>query len=422
MSVVSDLLKNVKIPDMVKVRQEFPADEVTDVVAKTRAELEQAKIKSLIKPGMSIAIGAGSRGISNYAKIILTVVEFIKECGASPFIVAAMGSHGGASAQGQTDILTGYGITEAAMGCPLKIAMDTVIIGETEEGHPVHIDAHAAAADGIIVVNRIKPHTAFRGDWESGLMKMLSIGIAKQKGAEFCHAKGFKHMAHMVPLFGKAIIKHSSLLFGVALLENAYDHTADIIALTGSEIITEEPKLLLRAKAYMPRLLIDECDVLLVDEIGKNISGDGMDPNISGTFATPYADGGVTAQRVAVLDITEESHGNGVGWGMADCSTQRAFDKFDGEMSYPNSLTCLVTQVIKVPMILKNDKECIQASIKTLADVDFDQIRIIRIKNTLSLSEIEVSTPLMKKAEETNGMRVISAPAPLPFDQQGNLL
>ena len=421
MSVVSDLLKNVKIPDMVKVRQEFPADEVTDVVAKTRAELEQAKIKSLIKPGMSIAIGAGSRGISNYAKIILTVVEFIKECGASPFIVAAMGSHGGASAQGQTDILTGYGITEAAMGCPLKIAMDTVIIGETEEGHPVHIDAHAAAADGIIVVNRIKPHTAFRGDWESGLMKMLSIGIAKQKGAEFCHAKGFKHMAHMVPLFGKAIIKHSSLLFGVALLENAYDHTADIIALTGSEIITEEPKLLLRAKAYMPRLLIDECDVLLVDEIGKNISGDGMDPNISGTFATPYADGGVTAQRVAVLDITEESHGNGVGWGMADCSTQRAFDKFDGEMSYPNSLTCLVTQVIKVPMILKNDKECIQASIKTLADVDFDQIRIIRIKNTLSLSEIEVSTPLMKKAEETNGMRVISAPAPLPFDQQGNL-
>lgn len=421
MGAVSELVKNVKIPQMVRVRQTFDATEVSDVVAKIRQELEQEKIRSLVKPGMRIAVGAGSRGISNYALIIKQVVDYLKECGAEPFIVAAMGSHGGATAEGQREILNGYGITEENMGCPLKISMETKVIGQTEEGHPVHIDKYAAEADGIIVVNRIKPHTAFRGDWESGLMKMLAIGIAKQKGAEFCHAKGFKHMAHMVPLFGSAIIRNSNLLFGVALLENAYDHTADIVALTGEEFLTKEPELLKRAKAYMPRILIDECDLLVVDEIGKNISGDGMDPNISGTFATPYASGGITSQRVAVLDITEESHGNGVGWGMADCSTKRAFDKFDGEMSYPNSLTCLVTQVIKMPMILKNDKECIQAAIKTLADVDFDHIRMVRIKNTLSMAEIEVSVDLLDKVAENPNMQVVSEPYDLVFDEQGNL-
>lgn len=419
--MVGSLLENVYIPPMMTVKQHFPAEKIENIEKFTINQLSQQKIASLVKPGMKIAVGVGSRGISNYAAIVKIVVDFIKQQGASPFIVSAMGSHGGATASGQQEVLKGYGITEEYMGCPLKISMKTKIIAHTEEGYPVQIDNDAAEADGIVIVNRIKPHTAFRGPWESGLMKMLAIGIAKQSGAEFCHAKGFKNMAEMVPLFGKAIIKNANILFGVALLENAYERTADIVALTSEEITTKEPELLERAKKMMPRILIDTADVLVVDEIGKNISGDGMDPNISGTFATPYAQGGISTQRVAVLDITDESHGNGVGWGMADCSTKRALNKFDREMSYPNALTCLVTQVVKFPMVFETDKQCIQAAIKTCADADFENIRVVRIKNTLSMDEIQVSVSLRQKVLATEGMEIIKEAEDLPFNASKNL-
>ena len=252
-------------------------------------------------------------------------------------------------------------------------------------------------------------------------MKMLAIGLAKQKGAEFCHSRGFKYMAEMVELFGRGIISNANVLFGVALLENAYDKTVEIHALTSPEIIEQEPALLERAKAYMPRIRVEHADLLIVDEIGKNISGDGMDPNISGTFAVPYASGGIDVQRVAVLDICEQSHGNTIGWGMADCSTRRAFDKFDSEATYPNSLTCLVTQVSKIPMIFKNDKECIQAAIKTLADVDHDDVKVVRIKNTLAMGEIQVSANLRPVVEADPNMEIVSEPEPMPFDENGNL-
>lgn len=421
MGVVSDLVKHINIPEMLTVKQTFDDVQIQDIAGEVRKQIRQEKIMSQIRPGMKIAVGAGSRGISNYAAIVKETVNCLKELGAEPFIVAAMGSHGGASAKGQRQILAGYGITEEEMGCPLKISTETAVIGQTEEGHPVHIDKFASEADGIVVINRIKPHTAFRGPFESGLMKMLAIGIAKQKGAEFCHARGFKHMAHMVPLFGTAIIKHSNIMFGIAILENAYDQTREIVALRGDEFETCETELLKRAKSYMPRILIENADLLIVDEIGKNISGDGMDPNISGTFATPYADGGIKTQRVAVLDISEESHGNGVGWGMADCSTKRAFDKFDMEMSYPNSLTCLVTGVIKIPMILKNDRECIQAAIKTCADIDYEKPTVVRIKNTLCMAEIQVSANLRDQVLSTEGMEIIREAQPLLFDEEGNL-
>lgn len=422
MGVVSELVKNVKIPEMVRVKQWFDDARIMDVPAKTNAELHQEKITSQIHPGMRIAIGAGSRGISNYAVIIKCIVDFVKEMGAEPFIVPAMGSHGGACADGQRQMLAGYGITEEEMGCPVRCSMETAVIGRTaDDRYPVQIDKYAAEADGIIICNRIKAHTAFRGPYESGLMKMLAIGLAKQKGAEFCHSRGFKYMAEMVELFGKGIIANSKLLFGVALLENAYDKTADILALTPAEIISEEPKLQQRSKELMPRILIEHADLLIVDEIGKDVSGDGMDPNISGTFAVPYASGGIDVQRVAVLDITEKSHGNTIGWGMADTSTRRAFDKFDPEVTYPNSLTCRVTQVSKIPMIFRNDRECIQGAIKTMADVDYDDIKIVRIKNTLSMAEIEISANLLPLAEAHPNMEVCGECAPMAFDENGNL-
>ena len=329
MSAVSDILKQVTIPKMVRVKQSFPRPRIEDVKAAVLAELKRPEIAERLKPGKRIAVGVGSRGITNYQLIVRTIVDELKRIGAKPFIVASMGSHGGATVEGQTEILAGYGITEEAMGCPLCIGTGTQVIGTTQDGLPVQIDAFAAQADGIIVVNRIKAHTAFMGDYESGLMKMLAIGLAKQAGADYCHAKGFGHMAETVPKFGRAIIQYSKLLFGLAIVENAYDDTYIVRAVPAESIAQEEPKLLLEAKANMSRILIPEADVLIVHEIGKNISGDGMDPNVSGTFATPYAHGGIKTQRVAVLNITQESHGNTVGWGMADVSTRKAFDSFD---------------------------------------------------------------------------------------------
>ena len=255
MSAVSDILKQVTIPKMVRVKQSFPRPRIEDVKAAVLAELKRPEIAERLKPGKRIAVGVGSRGITNYQLIVRTIVDELKRIGAKPFIVASMGSHGGATVEGQTEILAGYGITEEAMGCPLCIGTGTQVIGTTQDGLPVQIDAFAAQADGIIVVNRIKAHTAFMGDYESGLMKMLAIGLAKQTGADYCHAKGFGHMAETVPKFGRAIIQYSKLLFGLAIVENAYDDTYIVRAVPAESIAQEEPKLLLEAKANMSRIL-----------------------------------------------------------------------------------------------------------------------------------------------------------------------
>ena len=246
MEIIESLLKDVSIPRFVKVRQNFsdehiPPEKIPDAV---RSALSRPAIAGTVKPGMRICLTCGSRGIDNIVAITAAVAEFCKARGAQPFAIPAMGSHGGATAQGQLEVLRSLGITEESIGCPIHAAMDTVRIGSTEEGEPVYIDRHAAEADGIIVINRIKPHTSFRGTYESGLMKMMAIGLGKQKGAETCHADGFPQMHRKVPLFGKAILKNAPVLFGLGILENAFDHTARLHALTPEEIITEEPVLL----------------------------------------------------------------------------------------------------------------------------------------------------------------------------------
>ena len=421
MSAVHEILKDIEIPNMIAMTQEFPRPKIEEVRASVIQELRKPEICGRIASGMKIAIGVGSRGIANYQLIIKTIVDEIKEKGAVPYIVAAMGSHGGACEEGQREILSGYGITEENMGCPLKIGTDTKVIGETEEGLPVQIDAYAAEADGIVIVNRIKPHTAFTGPYESGLMKMLAIGLAKQPGADYCHSRGFGKMAQMVPKFGTAIIRFSNLLFGIGIVENSYDETCVLKAIPAEKIGEEEPELLKAAKANLSHILLPKADILVVHEIGKNISGDGMDPNVSGTFATPYASGGVDVQRVAVLNITEESHGNTIGWGMADMSTQKAFDRFDKDVTYPNTLTCRVTQVSKIPMIFDNDQLCIKAAIKTCADIDVKRPKIIYIKNTLHMSKIMISEALIDEAEKLENARLEGDCGPLEFDEMGNI-
>jgi hypothetical protein len=421
MGMVETILKSVTLPRMVRIRQQFDVCKIEDIPSAVIAELDRPEIKSTILAGKRICMTAGSRGVDNIALVLKTVASYLKEKGAVPFIIPAMGSHGGATAEGQMSILRDYGVTEEFCGCEVISCMDTVEIGKTPEGQSVFIDKYAAAADGIIVVGRIKPHTAFRGEYESGIMKMMAIGLGKQYGAEACHKDGFKKMAHMVPMFGNTIMRNCKVLFGIALIENSFDKTCIIKTLTPAEIVSEEPALLETAKKKMPSIKIGKGDILIVDQIGKNISGDGMDPNVSGTWGTPYASGGFQSERVVVLDLTDETHGNSNGLGMADVTTDRAFSKVVPDATYPNGLTSLILNVMKVPMHVRSDELAIKAAAKTCTDSDRDNLRIVRIKDTLHLGEIWISEALLEEAKQIPDIEILSEPAPFAFDEKGNL-
>ena len=420
---LSALVAGVNLPKFVKVRQKFsadciPRDQIAPVLLQ---ELARPAIQNTIQPGMRVCVTCGSRGIDNNVTVIRTLVEFCKSRGALPFAIPAMGSHGGATAAGQREVLEALGITEDSIGCPIVSSMETVNIGQTEDGKDVYIDAQAAGADAIIVVNRIKPHTSFRGTYESGLMKMMAIGLGKQKGADACHASGYKYMAQMVPAFGKAILANAPVVFGVALLENAFDRTAQIHALTPAEIIEQEPKLLQTAFGLMPRLYFSQCDVLVVDEIGKNISGGGMDPNITGAFSTPYASGGIQAQMRCILSLTPQTHGSGYGMGAADVVSKRLYDAVDLEKTYPNSITSTALSFSKLPIVMKNDRDTIRLCVKSCTDIDKENPRIIRIRNTLALDEIWISEAMVPEAEADPNLEILSPAQPLPFNEEGNL-
>lgn len=420
---VSSLVKDVELPKMFKVKQKFarPKIEIEDIPAIIDGLLSAEKFAGQIKPGMRIAITAGSRGVANVALTTKCLADFVKKQGAQPFVVPAMGSHGGATAEGQKEVLECYGITEAYIGCPILSSMEVVKIGVNEEGMDVFIDKYAAEADGIIIGCRIKPHTAFRGKYESGIMKMMAIGLGKQRGAEVCHEAGFKNMAKYVPMFGRAIIEHAKILFAVPTIENAFDETCKIVAVNADEIAEVEPILLQEAFANMPKILVDECDVLVVDQIGKNFSGDGMDPNITGTFCTPYATGGIKAQRVCVLDLSPETHGNGIGLGYASATTKRVFEQLDLASMYPNAITCTVLGGVRIPIIMESDKEAIQVCLRTCNEIDKSRARIVRIPNSLHIEEIMLSEDYWDEVKTIPDLEILSTPEYLPFDEQGNL-
>lgn len=420
-SALYDVLSSTRIPRMARVRQLFDAAEITDPEEAVRRELLRPELIRTINPGMNIAVTAGSRGIHNHGRIIKAVVDIIKERGANPFVIPAMGSHGGANAKGQLEVLAGFGITAEYLGCPIKSSMETVNIGESPEGHQVHIDRNAWEADGIIVVNKVKPHTAFRGPYESGLMKMMTIGLGKQQGASLCHEAGFKHMGRLVPLFANIILANCKILFGVAIVENAYSRTWLLKSLTPEEIPLQEPELLNQARKLMPKILFDDIAVLVIDEIGKNFSGDGQDPNVSSRFATPYATGDFTIQKVCVLDISEKSHGIMIGAGCADTCTRRLVDKSNLEASYINAITSTVFDCVRLPMILKNDYYAIAACVKTCNEVDREHIRMVRIPNTLEVGEIWISESMLEDARKNPRIQILGPAEELPFDKEGNL-
>ena len=420
---VANMVNTQPLPKMFRARQVFPRpkiepEEIPNVID---ALLSDEKFASQVKPGMQIAITAGSRGVANVALMTRSIADFCKKQGAHPYIVPTMGSHGGATAEGQLEILESFGITEETMDCPIKSSMDVVKVGVNEDGVDVFVDKHAMAADGIIVAGRIKPHTCFRGPYESGIMKMLAIGLGKQYGAEVCHEAGMRHMARLVPLFGKVILENSPVLFAIGAIENAFDETCKIVVLNADEIEEQEPALLEEAKANMPKILVDACDVLIVDKIGKNFSGDGMDPNITGTFCSPYASGGIDAQHVCVLDLSDETHGNGIGIGMASCTTKRAFEKLDLAAMYPNAFTSTILLGVKIPVIMESDKEAIQLCVKVCNEIDKANPKIVRIPNSLHVEHIMLSEAFYEEAKKHPDIVIESEPEYLPFDEDGNL-
>lgn len=424
--VVSQLLENVYIPKMFRAKQRFPRQKVMpdDIPGIVFAELSIEKFSSQIRTGMNIAITAGSRGIANVDIITKAIVDFVKSRNANPFIVPAMGSHGGATAEGQIELLAGYNITEATMGCPIKSCMDTVLLGYSELGKPVYLDRLAYESDGIIVSCRLKPHNAFRGQYESGPCKMMAIGLGKQAGAEIVHSDGMGKIAANIPASAKVILEKAPILLAIPCVENAFDETCKIEAIHKDDILQREPELLKYAFENMPQIIVGEGDVLIVDEMGKNYSGTGVDPNITGTFSTDFASGGVKVQRTCMLDLTDCSHGNGLGTGLASTITKRLFDKLDPEKMYPNCLTSTVLKSAGIPIVVATDKEAIQLCIRTLNNVDKERARIIRIPNSLHIEHVMLSEAYYGDVVQGKyeGLEAEDEPQYMKFDHEGNLV
>lgn len=420
-SILEQLVDGIQLPKMIKVRQKFERPIIEDISSVLREMLNQGEIIGRIKKGNRVAITAGSREISNLPLILREIANVLKEKGASPFIVPSMGSHGGATSEGQTNVLRNLGITEKSIGVPICSTMETVQIGTTESGLPVYFDKYAAEADATVVVGRIKPHTSFRGPYESGLAKMIVIGLGKQKGAELCHATGLSNMSKRIEDIARLAIEKSNIVFGVGIVENAYDETSRVVTVPREKIMDVEPALLVEAKTNLPKILMDKCDVLIVDEIGKNISGTGMDTNIVRRFTCEEMACEPLAQKIVIFDLSKETHGNANGMGLADITTRRMFEKINFYETYPNPLTSKIVFSVKIPMVMDTDSQAVKAAIKTCLDVDYNNIKIIRIKNTLKLDEIYISESLLDEVKENPQIEILDKPKHMVFDEKGNL-
>jgi len=420
--LLHELVKHIPIPKMVRIRQKFDGTKLEDPIGELTRQLHSHDNYQAIRPGQKIAVAVGSRGISRIHEITKATIDALIAKGAEPFIVPCMGSHGGATAEGQAKVLEHLGISEATMGVPVRSSMEVVLLDRLSNGLPVYCDKIAAEeADAIVVINRVKPHTAFRGPIESGLMKMIAIGLGKQKGAEACHQLGFKYMAENVPAMAKRMMAKLPIIFGVAIVENAYDQIFHI-EVVGPDVMEErEKELLVEAKNRLPKILFPQIDVLVIDYIGKNISGDGFDPNVVGRYPTPYAYGGPEVTKIAVLDLTDESKGNANGVGTADFTTQRLVDKTDWPATYANGLTSTVCSPTKQATTLANDRDCIKAAIKTCNILDYHTCKLVRIRDTLHLGEIEISVNLLEEAKQHPQIEILTEPYEWEFDADGYL-
>jgi hypothetical protein len=414
---------DIDLPRMVKVRQKFQTPALDNVTATIIEQFHDPNIRDRVKPGMSIAVGCGSRGISNVAECAGTVVAQLKALGAKPFIFPAMGSHGSASAEGQIKVLNSLGISEETMDCPIKSSMEVVELGTLDNGMPVYFDKHAAEADGIALICRVKAHTNFRAPIESGIIKMLVIGMGKIKGASAVHWYGFDSFKDILPKAGEFIIEKKNFLFGVAMVENAAEDTAIVEVVPAEKVLEREPELLTQSKSLMPQLQFDEIDVLVVDRMGKNITGAGMDPNIIGRNAR-FTEWEMKPmiKKITVLGLTEETDGNATGLSSADVITMRLFRQFDPGKTYANVIAATLLDGAAIPMIMNTDKEAVQLAVKTVLRTLPEDVRIVHIANTLEIIEIDVSENMLPYIEANpSKFSVIGEPLPLSFDDKNNL-
>lgn len=413
----------VPLPRMVHVRQKFKLPKIASVTNVVNEEFQKPEINSKITQGMSVAVGVGSRGVDNIAECVKAVVDQIKARGGKPFVFPAMGSHGGATAEGQKEVLDGYGVTESYLGCPVESSMDVVEIGQAEDGMPVYLDKLAASADAIALVCRVKPHTNFRAPIESGIVKMLTIGMGKIIGAAKLHTYGMDMFGDLLPKTARIIMERKNVLFGVAMVENAADQTALVEVVPSEKILEREPELQALAKELMPKLQFDEIDVLIVEKIGKNISGAGMDPNITGRNCRHVEwDMSPHIKKIAVLGLTPETHGNATGIGAADVITMDVYRDLDVPKTYANVITSTYLDGAAIPIIMNNDQEAVQLAVKTVVRVKPEDTKIVRISTTLEVMDLHVSEALLPLIESNpDKFEILGEPETFKFDGKGRL-
>jgi hypothetical protein len=413
----------MRFPKVVKVRQDFPRPRVEDVGEALREQCGRGEIGARIEAGMEVAITAGSRGIAGIDEVLRHLVRILGEAGARPFVIPAMGSHGGATAEGQVEILRSLGVTEESVGAPIRSSMEVVQLGETPSGVPVYMDRIASEADGVVVVGRIKQHTDFRSRLESGLFKMASIGLGKHAEALALHAHGVKGIRDYMVEAGTMVFESGRVLFGVGIVENAYEETAIIEAVLPERVAERERALLGESARLMPKLPVSGMDVLFVDELGKNYSGTGMDTNVIGRFRILGVEEPESprVKYLIVSDVSEASHGNALGIGLADLTTRRLFEKIDYEAMNQNVLTSTFLERAKIPMVMESDREALEAAIRCNWGVAPEDTRLVRIPNTLHLRYAYLSENLVDEALASGNVEPVEDAAELEFDGDGHL-
>jgi hypothetical protein len=414
----------VSYPLMYPVRQSFTRERESDIGAAVQREFNRIAASVRVRRGARVGVTVGSRGIHDIARVAQAVVGLLKDAGAAPFIFPAMGSHGGATAEGQAAVLRHYGVTEESMGCPVISSLETVPLGQSAEGIPVYLDRHAAEADHVVVLNRVKPHTEFKGSIESGLAKMLLIGMGKCEGARIYHRAfadlGFDRIVEsLMPI----VLEKARVLFGLAVVENAYDETALLRALLPEEMLDQERLLLLKAKELAPALPFDDIDVLIVDEMGKNISGAGLDTNVIGRFynLVAHEPPRPRIKRIYVRDITPESMGNATGIGLADFVHRRVVEKLDPAATRANCLTASNPEKARIPIACDSDREALRYCFETIGLTPPEKARVIRIQNTLRLDVLQVSSSLMELGQSRQNLTILADPEVMDFDASGVL-
>ncbi len=421
---------SVNFPRILTIRQSLNRAAPIDIRTSVQSQLAKT-FTSQITPGARIAVTAGSRGISNLQQIVSAAVDWLKERGAEPFIVPAMGSHGGATPEGQASVLADYGITMEAVGAPVQPSMEVKLLGRTDDGVDVYFSAEALRADGILLVNRIKPHTDFSGTIGSGLLKMITVGLGKRVGAGACHtAFALRGHEQVIRKVASVTLQCTPILGGVAILEGPFHETAEIVVLGKEEILAGEEQLFARAKRLMPSLPFEDIDFLIVDQMGKNISGSGMDPNIIGRSVYGYMSQGPTVnslssvkiRRIFVRDLTPESHGNAVGIGLADLTTSRLVRAMDPQAIYVNALTALAPIIAKIPIYFETDSEAINWGLTSLGMSDTKAARVVRIASTLSLEVMQVAEALYDRVMDDEKLSALDPPHEMKFDSHQNLL